>query len=62
MAEIVNLNKARKLKARAAAEQQAAENRVRYGRTKIEKQRDAAAAEEAQRRMDLLKREPPPQD
>lgn len=62
MAEIVNLNKARKLKARAAAEQQAAENRVRYGRTKAEKQRDAAAAEEAQRRMDLLKREPPPQD
>lgn len=62
MAEIVNLNKARKLKARAAAEQQAAENRVRYGRTKIEKQRDTAAAEEAQRRMDLLKREPPPQD
>ncbi len=62
MAEIVNLNKARKLKARAAAEQQAAENRVRYGRTKAEKQRDTAAAEEAQRRMDLLKREPPPQD
>jgi len=60
MAEIVNLNKARKLKARAAAEQQAAENRVRYGRTKAEKQRDTAAAEEAQRRMDLLKREPPP--
>ena len=37
MAEIVNLNRARKAKARADREAKAAENRVRFGRTKAEK-------------------------
>jgi hypothetical protein len=37
-ADIVNLRQARKHKARAAKEQQAAENRVRHGRTKAEKE------------------------
>lgn len=41
MADIVNLNRARKAKQRAEAERQAAENRVRFGRTKAEKQRDS---------------------
>lgn len=62
MADIINLNKARKLKARAAADQQAAENRARFGRTREQKQRDAATVEEAQRRLDQLQRERPPQD
>lgn len=59
MADIINLNKARKRKAREDAVRQAAENRVRHGRTKVEKQRDAAAEADAQHRLDLLKREPP---
>jgi len=59
MSQIINLNKARKRKARAAAEQQAAENRVRHGRTREQKLRDALEAEEAQRRLDRLRREPP---
>ncbi len=36
MVEIVNLRRARKAKARQEKEAQAAENRVRHGRSKIE--------------------------
>ena len=62
MAEIVNLNKFRKKKAREAAATQAAENRVRFGRTKAEKERDATLDREAQHRLDQLRREPPEPD
>lgn len=58
MAEIVNLNKFRKKKAREAAAAQAAENRARFGRTKAEKERDATLDREAQHRLDQLRREP----
>ncbi|MES0874041.1 DUF4169 family protein [Sinimarinibacterium thermocellulolyticum] len=58
MADIVNLKRFRKRKAREAAARQAEENRVRFGRTKAQKQRDAAEAEEAQRRLDRLRRDP----
>jgi hypothetical protein len=37
MGDIVNLNRARKAKARAGAKAAAAENRVKFGRTKGEK-------------------------
>jgi hypothetical protein len=37
MAEIVNLRRARKAKARSEAEAQAAQNRVEFGRTKAER-------------------------
>ncbi len=57
MPKVVNLNKVRKQKARAAAETLAAENRIRYGRTKVQKMLDAAVVEDAQRRMDRLKRD-----
>lgn len=39
MAQIINLRQARKAKARTDAERAAAENRLRFGRTKAEKQR-----------------------
>lgn len=57
MAEIVNLNKARKAQAKQQAEAQAAANRAKHGRSKADKQRDAAA--EARRRalLDGAKRE-----
>lgn len=58
MAKVVNLNRFRKQKARDDAAQQAAENRVKFGRTKAEKQRDTAATLEAQHRLDLLRRQP----
>lgn len=38
MAEIINLNKIRKTKKRLAKEKIATENRVKFGRTKKEKQ------------------------
>ncbi len=57
MTKVVNLNKVRKQKARAAAEKQSAENRVRFGRSKVEKQRDAAITTEAKRRLDQLRRD-----
>jgi hypothetical protein len=58
MPTIVNLNKASKKKARATAAKQAAENRLRFGRTPAEKAADAAAEAESRRRLDLLRREP----
>ncbi len=51
MGEIINLNRLRKARARDAAAAAAAENRVRHGRTKAEKARDA---DEAARRSAAL--------
>lgn len=44
MGEIVNLRMARKRKARAEAETEAAANRAKFGRTKAEKTRDEKEA------------------
>ena len=57
MAEIINFRQARKGLARKAAEQQVAENRARFGRTKAEKQRDAAEQERLRKELDGAKRE-----
>lgn len=52
MAEIVNLKRARKKKARAEKEKKAAANRVAFGRTREEKQKsDAERALEAARHL-----------
>ena len=58
MAEPINLNKARKAKARADKETVAAANRAKFGRTKAEKLADKAQAERAARKLDQSKREP----
>lgn len=50
MADIVNLNKARKARHRAATQQRAAENRITHGRSKAEK----AAVQREQERRDFL--------
>ncbi|WP_374384981.1 DUF4169 family protein [Dongia sp.] len=50
MAEIVNLNRFRKAKERDSEAKQAAENRVRFGRSKVEKANDRR---EAERRANL---------
>ncbi|MDB5970804.1 MAG: hypothetical protein JWQ90_3254 [Hydrocarboniphaga sp.] len=62
MADVINLNKARKRRDKQNAEALAAENRVRFGRSKQQKTLEAAQAEEAQRRLDQLKREHDPQE
>lgn len=57
MADILSLSKARKARAHTQKQQVAAENRVKFGRTKAEKERDKALAAIAQKRLDDLKRE-----
>lgn len=52
MGEIVNLNRARKAKVKADRTAQAAENRVKHGRTKAEKQKERAAEQAAVRHLE----------
>jgi hypothetical protein len=55
--EPINLNKARKARAQTEAKRQAAENRVRFGRAKGEKQLSKLEAERARRELEDKKRE-----
>ncbi len=57
MAEPINLNKARKAKARIDKEKRAAENRVKYGRTKAQKSADLQAKKTLTKTVDGAKRE-----
>lgn len=56
---VINMRLARKRKIREQAAQQAAENRVRHGRTPAQKQREQTEADEARRRLEQLRRDPP---
>jgi hypothetical protein len=58
MAGPINLNRARKAKAKAGDKTKAAENRVRFGQAKADKTLRAALAEKAGRALDSAKREP----
>lgn len=57
MVEIINLNRARKAKARVDKSARAAENRVRFGRTKAEKQAEAAETARITKVIDDAKRD-----
>lgn len=57
MAEIVNLNRARKARAKDRAEAEAAANRAKHGRTKAEKANDARAEARRKALLDGAKRE-----
>jgi len=57
MAEIINLRRARKAKARVDAARQADANRIAFGRTKAERQATAADADRTRRLLDGAKRE-----
>lgn len=57
MADILSLSKARKAKTRAVKETTAAENRVRFGRNKAEKTRDAVERDRSRKIADAHKRE-----
>ncbi len=52
MADIVNLNKARKAAAKAAKPAKAAANRAKFGRSKAEKTREAAEQAKLRRIVD----------
>lgn len=58
MSEIVNLKRARKARARAAAEADAQTKRVAHGRSKIEKSLSKAEKNAAHRKLDGHKRSP----
>ena len=57
MAEPINLNKARKARERAADKAAAAENRVRFVRSKAEKTVSKLEVERARRALDDKKRD-----
>ena len=59
MGDVINLNRARKAKARADKEAAAAENRVRFGRTRAEKQKAAAEKSITEKIIDAHKRDTP---
>ena len=59
MGEIVNLNAARKARAREEAQAKAAANRARYGRTKAERSRERLEEERASRTVDGAKLDRP---
>ncbi|HVI51260.1 MAG TPA: DUF4169 family protein [Candidatus Sulfotelmatobacter sp.] len=52
MAEVVNLNRFRKAKQRQDDARKAEENRVRFGRTKVEKAKDRSAADKLAEGLD----------
>lgn len=58
MAEPINLNRARKARVRKDAETTAAQNRVKFGRTKAERALAEAREAQATSRLDASKREP----
>ena len=60
MAEPINLNRARKAKARAQAETKAAAKRQKFGRTKAEKLNDAASVTRLGQTLDQARREKDP--
>lgn len=53
----INLNKARKAKARIEKAQRAQENRIKFGRTKSEKARDKLSQTKAESKHDGKKRD-----
>ena len=55
MADIINLNKKRKAKARLENEKKATENRIKFGRTKKEKQLEKQDAKRTERQLDSHK-------
>ena len=57
MGEIVNLNKARKVRAKVEQAAEAAANRVKHGRTKAEKANDRAADARRHALLDGAKRD-----
>ncbi len=59
MAEIVNLNRARKSRARNEASAAAAVNRAAFGRTKAQKAREAALEIQRLSALDQARREEP---
>jgi hypothetical protein len=57
MSEVVNLNRARKAKARQHSKQQAAENRIKFGQSKTERTLVEKEQTQSRQLLDGAKRE-----
>lgn len=57
MGDVVNLKRHRKRKARAEKDQQADENRIRFGRTKAERKASGTIRQFEEKRLDAHKRD-----
>lgn len=57
MSDVISLNKARKVLQRKAAKAQAAENRVKFGQTRTEREKQQKEAERIARELEGKKRE-----
>ena len=62
MGEIINLRQARKAKSRSDKDAKAAQNRVEFGRTKVERKLIEAERELAARRIEGHRRDKPDND
>jgi hypothetical protein len=62
MGDVVNLNRYRKLKAKAERERKAAENRAHFGVSKAERGKTAAERSLDERRLDGAERDEPERD
>lgn len=58
--KVVNLNKARKARAKTEARAQADANAVRFGRTRSQRDAEKAATDKAARALDAHRRDPDP--
>lgn len=58
MADVINLNRARKAKARADGKQAAVENRAKFGRTGADRSLEAARKAKADKSLDGAKLTP----
>lgn len=61
MNDPVNLNRFRKARKKLADQKQAAENRVRFGRTKAERQMEEDRSARLERQLAQHRRESPPE-
>jgi hypothetical protein len=57
VADIINLRQARKAKRRKLADETAAQNRLKFGQTKLQRTMQAAEAERGTRMLDGAKRD-----
>jgi hypothetical protein len=61
-ADLINLRRVRKTRARADRDAQAAENRARFGRSKAERHHSTASADLDRRRLDAAQIDKPAPD
>ncbi|MCC7267071.1 MAG: DUF4169 family protein [Caulobacteraceae bacterium] len=57
MSEIINFNRIKKERAKAASVLKAAENRVKFGRTRLQRELAQIELENARKKLDQAKRE-----